>query len=136
MISSRDLKDLHPKVKKMAEAFIAKCKAQGIDVLITSTFRDNESQTALYNQGRTAPGNRVTNARAGQSFHNYRVAFDFAPIKGGKIDWADTATFNKCGAIAKSVGLDWAGDWTGSMRELAHCQLRGVTIAQLLAGVV
>ena len=29
MINSRDLNDLHPKVKAMAEKFLAKCKEHG-----------------------------------------------------------------------------------------------------------
>lgn len=134
MINSRDLKDLHPRVAALCSAFIAKCKEQGIDVLITSTYRDAESQTALYNQGRTAPGKIVTNAKAGQSWHNWRCAFDFVPIVNGKAQWNDTATFERCGQIAESLGLEWAGRWT-RFRELAHCQFTGgLTLADFQAG--
>ena len=130
MINSRALSDLNPTVMKLCMEFIARCKEIGIDILITSTYRDFESQTALYNQGRLTKGNIVTNAKAGYSFHNYKVAFDFAPLKNGKVDWNDISTFKKCGAIAKDVGLDWAGDWVG-FKEYAHCQQKGVTIEQL-----
>lgn len=134
MINSRNLDDLLPSVKVKAEAFIAACKAHGIDLIITSTYRDFASQTALYNQGRTTPGNKVTNARAGESFHNYRCALDFAPAVHGKIDWNDTAAFTKCGEIAESVGLTWAGRWT-TFKELAHVQYTGgLTLADLKAG--
>jgi peptidoglycan L-alanyl-D-glutamate endopeptidase CwlK len=108
MINSRKIEDLLPKVAEMCKAFIAKCKEAGIDILITSTYRDNESQTALYNQGRTTPGHKVTNAKAGSSYHNYKCAFDFAPIKNGKIDWNDAALFAKCGKIGVACGLEWA----------------------------
>lgn len=129
MLNSRDIKDLHPKVQAMANAFIAKCKANGIDVLITSTYRDLESQQALYDQGRSmaskARGEKiVTNAKAGQSFHNWRVAFDFVPIVSGKACWNDTSLFERCGVIAESVGLEWAGRWK-TFKELAHCQYTG-----------
>jgi peptidoglycan L-alanyl-D-glutamate endopeptidase CwlK len=118
----------------MAREFIAKCAADGIDVIITSTYRDAESQAALYAQGRTAPGKRVTNAKAGQSYHNYRCAFDFVPIVNGKAAWNDSALFERCGKIAESVGLEWAGRWT-RFREAAHCQYTGgLTLAQLQAG--
>ena len=70
MINSRKIEDLHPYVAKLCRAFVAACKKDGIDILITSTWRDNESQNALYAQGRTKPGKKVTNAKAGQSFHN------------------------------------------------------------------
>lgn len=121
MINSRKLDDLHPKVKVLCENFISSCDKQGIDILITSTYRDGESQNALYSQGRSAPGKIVTNARAGQSYHNWRVAFDFVPIVNGKPNWSDVALFTKCGEIAEAVGLEWAGRWK-KFKELAHCQ--------------
>lgn len=135
MINSRDLKDLHPKVAAMCSAFVNACKSQGIDVLITSTLRDNESQNALYAQGRTVKGSIVTNAKAGQSFHNYGLAFDFCPIVNGKCQWNDLDLFKRCGVIAESVGLEWAGRWAGKFRESAHCQYAGgLTIQDLQAG--
>ena len=121
MINSRDLKDLDPYVAGLAKQFIAACKKQGIDLLVTSTYRDNESQNALYAQGRTKAGRIVTNAKAGQSFHNYRLAFDVVPIVNGKPQWNDFRTFQKIGAIGKSIGLDWAGDWR-TFKDLAHFQ--------------
>ena len=134
MINSRKLEDLHPKVADLCKQFIEKCGEAGIDVLITSTYRDNESQSAIYAQGRTTPGSKVTNAKAGQSFHNYKIAFDFCPIVNGKAQWNDTAAFNKCGAIAESLGLEWAGHWK-SFKELAHCQYTsGLTLKDLQAG--
>ena len=134
MINSRDIKDLLPFIGVMAEIFIKKCANEGIDVLITSTYRDDESQNALYAQGRSTPGRIVTNAKAGDSWHNWRCAFDFVPIVNGKAQWQDTATFNKCGVIAESCGLEWAGRWR-RFKELAHCQYTGgVTLAQLKNG--
>lgn len=134
MINSRDIEELLPPVKSLAEAFIAECKRQGINVLITSTYRDRESQAALYAQGRTLPGRKVTNAKPGQSWHNWRVAFDFVPIVNGKAQWGDAALFERCGVIAESVGLEWAGRWNG-FPELAHCQYTGgLTLADMQAG--
>jgi len=124
MINSRKLEDLHPKVKLMCEQFISECKLHNIDVIITSTYRDGASQDALYAQGRTTPGKKVTNAKAGQSFHNWRVAFDFVPIVGGKAIWNDNALWTKCGEIAESIGLEWAGRWK-KFKEMAHCQFTG-----------
>lgn len=124
MINSRDINELLPVVRDKTLSFIKKCKDAGIDVLITSTYRDADSQNALYAQGRTAPGKVVTNAKAGQSWHNYRCAFDFVPIVNGKAQWNDNKTFEKCGNIAESVGLEWAGRWK-SFSELAHCQYTG-----------
>lgn len=133
MINSRSIDDLLPSVKARCQEFLDRCKAAGIDVIITSTYRDNESQAALYAQGRTTGGKIVTNANAGESYHNYRCAFDFVPIVAGKAQWNDLDTFRRCGEIAESVGLEWAGRWK-KFKELAHCQdTGGLTIKELMA---
>ena len=138
MINSRSLDDLNPIVADKARDFIARCKAEGIDVLVTSTYRDNESQNALFAQGRTAPGKIVTNARAGQSFHNFRVAFDVVPLRNGKPVWGTTGEdlklWQRIGAIGKSCGLEWAGEWR-TFKEFPHFQFtNGLTLADFLAG--
>lgn len=130
MINSRAIDDLEPKAAELCRLFVAKCLAAGIDVLITSTFRDAASQAALYAQGRTAPGEIVTKAEAGFSFHQFRVAFDFVPLLHGKPQWNAIGLFERCGAIAKEIGLAWAGDWS-LFREYGHCQLPGLTIRGL-----
>lgn len=134
MITSRDIDLLEPPVRLRTNLFIKECAHIGIEVLITSTYRDNEAQQALYEQGRKLPGKIVTNAMAGYSMHNYRCAFDFVPIVGGKCVWDNDALFEQCGEIAEMVGLEWAGRWT-SFKEKAHCQYTGgLTLAQLQAG--
>jgi len=134
MINSRNILDLEPEVQTLCYKFIAECAKNGIDVIITSTYRDKESQAALYAQGRTTPGRKVTNARPGDSFHNWRVAFDFCPIVAGKAAWDDINLFKHCGRIAKGLGLEWAGDWK-TFKELAHCQYTGgLTLADFKAG--
>ena len=134
MINSRSLDDLAPPVKQRAEAFIAAAKAKGIDLLVTSTYRDSESQTALYNQGRTTPGNVVTKAKAGQSWHNWRCALDVVPLVNGKAIWDDQAMWKQVGEIGKSCGLEWAGDWV-TFKEFPHFQYTGgMTLAQLQQG--
>lgn len=134
MINSRKTADLHPRVRAMCAAFIARCAKAGIDVIITSTYRDIESQNALYAKGRTKPGPKATNAKGGDSFHNHRVAFDFVPVVGGKAAWNDIGAFVRCGEIAESCGLEWAGRWK-KFKELAHCQFTGgLTLAEFKAG--
>jgi peptidoglycan L-alanyl-D-glutamate endopeptidase CwlK len=104
--------------------------------LVTSTYRDHESQTALYNQGRTTPGKVVTNAKAGQSWHNHRCALDVVPLVNGKAIWDDQAVWKQIGEIGKSCGLEWAGDWK-TFKEYPHFQYTGgLTIAQLQTGAV
>lgn len=129
MINSRKIEDLHPYVAALCKKFVAACKKEGIDVLITSTYRDNESQNAIYAQGRTKPGRIVTNAKAGQSWHNYRLAFDFVPIVNGKAMWNDARSFKRCRQIGEALGLE------GLSFENAHLQWTGgLSLAQLRAG--
>lgn len=140
MINSRQIEDLLPQVQTLAKTFIERCKEAGIDLLIISTYRDNESQAVLFAQGRTAPGKIVTNARAGQSFHNYRVAFDIVPLVNGKPVWDTTnengVLWKKLGAIGKECGLEWAGEWR-TFKEFPHFQYTGgLTLADFQAGKV
>lgn len=135
MINSRNIDDLIPEVAAKCRALIAECAKVNIDLLVTSTYRDNESQTVLFNQGRSAASKAkgekiVTNAAAGSSFHNYRVAFDVVPIIAGKAVWSEPKLWGTIGKLGKSVGLEWAGDWK-SFKETAHFQEPGLTIAKL-----
>lgn len=134
MISSRHLADLHPTVEKKAIAWLDDCKSHGMDILVTSTYRDIESQNSLYAQGRTKPGGRVTNAKGGQSYHNWRVALDFVPMVHGKPDWKDIAKFRAAAELAKKQGFEWAGDWK-TFKEYAHIQFTGgLKISDFKAG--
>lgn len=141
MINSRNLSDLHAPCKERAESFLKLAKEAGIDLLVTSTYRDHESQAALFAQGRTKPGAIVTNAKPGQSWHNWRCAFDVVPIRNGKPVWGTTGPdgdlWRKVGEIGESVGLEWAGRWGSKFREYPHFQYTGgLTLAELQSGKV
>jgi len=135
MINSRSLDDLLPPVKERVEKFLNAAKDAGIDLLITSTYRDNASQNVLYAQGRTTPGKKVTNAKAGQSWHNYRCAVDVVPVVAGKPRWdVKDEVWQQVGALGKAAGLEWAGDWK-KFKEYPHFQYTGgLTLAQLQSG--
>lgn len=128
MINSRDLKDLLPDVEQQVRAFISQCETRGIQILVTSTYRDEESQAKLYAQGRTLPGSIVTNAKPGESFHQYCVAFDCVPLVQGKPLWTVYDTNDKLlpewevlKEVAARVGLEWAGSWL-HFKEYCHFQ--------------
>jgi peptidoglycan LD-endopeptidase CwlK len=134
MTNSRKLDDLLPTVATKARALISAAKRDGIELLVTSTYRDAECQDALYAQGRTTPGRRVTNAKGGQSWHQYRVAFDVVPLVAGKAIWDDRRIWTRIGELGESVGLEWAGRWK-SFPESPHFQFTGgLTMAQLNQG--
>lgn len=142
MINSRKIDDLLPAVRDRASMHIACCAQHGVELLITSTYRDVESQNALYELGRTKPGHIVTNAKGNQSFHQFRCAYDVVPLVHGKPLWK---VFDANGILlpewkivvdcGKQAELEWAGDWI-SFKEEAHFQYTGgLTLAQLQNGM-
>lgn len=109
MVNSRDISDLRIDVRANVETLLDMCKAQGLNVLITSTLRDDAYQAYLYAQGRTRPGEIVTNSRT-TTFHGKGLAFDVCKnVKGHEYD--DPAFFQNVAIIAKAVGFSWGGDW-------------------------
>lgn len=127
MINSRDPADLHPTVRGMLEQHIRECEDHGVQLLVTSTYRSIDSQDALYAQGRTTPGRIVTNAKGGQSFHQWRVAYDVVPLVNGKPVWDTTGPnlrlWKLVGALGMLCGLEWGGKFT-TLLDYPHFQFR------------
>lgn len=147
---SRLLSELHPQVEAMARAFLSGCAAQGIEVLITCTYRPAYEQDELYALGRTKPGKIVTNAKGGQSSHNFTMggkpaslAFDVVPLRLGKPVWGlagdgldddpsdddkdDLELWQRVRAIAENVGLASASRWT-KFREWPHFEHKDAAV--------
>lgn len=119
----RDLNELLPYVKTLAEQLLQKCKEQNIPIIITETYRSQERQNELYAQGRTTPGQVVTWTK--NSKHKTRRAFDFAKLINGQTSWDNCdGFFEKVGKIGKSIGLTWGGSWSNS-KDLPHFQYDG-----------
>ena len=115
---------LKPKVKELAEKLRDECKKAGCDIIFPQTLRTIAEQDELYAQGRTKPGKIVTWAKGGESFHNFGVAFDFCLLVNGKLDWNNLELFKKVGAIGKSLGLEWGGDWPKPKTDLPHFEYK------------
>lgn len=80
----------------------------GLKWVITSARRTMAEQQHLFEQGRTAPGKVVTNARPGSSPHNFGLAVDLAPInpKTGDVWWdAPRPKWKAMADTALSMGL-------------------------------
>jgi hypothetical protein len=120
----RDLNELHPNVRKLAEKLVDKCTEEDIKIIVIETYRNNERQNELYSRGRKTKGSKVTNAKAGQSIHNYRLAFDICPMVNGKCAWDRTDLFDRVGAIGESLGLTWGGHFK-TITDKAHFQWTG-----------
>ena len=119
---SREISELTPKTQVLYHQFDAKMKEAGIDYIVTCTYRTPEEQAALYAQGRTLPGIKVTWTL--YSNHSKRTAFDIVLIKNGKADWNDkNPDWQKAGEIGVKVGLDWGGNWPAKKQDKPHFQL-------------
>ena len=117
-MASRKIEDLHQLFQPMVQELLSKgqkaidSKFSGWKFFITDGFRSLEEQTKLYAQGRTAPGDTVTNAKAGQSAHNYGLAIDCAFQKDGKLSY-DSKMYSLIYPIARKLGFELGADWKG-----------------------
>ena len=102
---------IQPLVKRKAAAIEKAMGQLGHPVRVVEGYRSIERQNSLYAQGRTTPGNIVTNAKGGQSFHNYGVAVDFVFRKEGYN--ASQELWETLGVVGRSQGFEWGGDWSG-----------------------
>lgn len=130
LLNQQRLAKVHPALASRANSMIQMLAGSGIPILITQSLRTWEEQDALYAKGRTvAPiGDKfiVTNAKGGQSYHNFGLAVDIVILDAiGKADW-DTAHPGWAAAAqaGKSVGLEWGGDWK-KFKDLPHFQFTG-----------
>lgn len=127
---SRKIEDCHPTLQPLLTKFLAQCSAAGLNILVTCTYRSEAEQAIEYAKGRTTPGPKTTNAKPGQSRHNFTVggkpaslAFDIVPLLAGKATWKVTdPAWRKAAEIGRSLGLEWAGDWV-SFPEFPHFQI-------------
>lgn len=136
MINSRLITDLDPPARVVCESQIIQCKNTGIELLVTSTYRDFEAQDDLYAIGRTKERNRkpVTNAKAGKSWHNYRCAWDVVPLIGGKAVWNDERLWRDIISIGKECGAQAGADWK-TFPDRPHFQVipSSMTLSQAFA---
>lgn len=109
-----NLHTLHPKFRTIA--FSAWGEAQdampnNVKIIVIQGLRSFAESDALYAQGRTTPGPIVTKAAAGQSYHNYGLAFDFEMLTNGKEDSVVGPNWMKVVSIMKNHGMAWGGDF-------------------------
>ncbi|QUE85604.1 M15 family metallopeptidase [Exiguobacterium alkaliphilum] len=141
--SERAFSNLHPHVRERSETFVRLAySCLGLEVRLTSGYRSEDEQNALYAQGRSEPGQIVTNAKAGQSYHNYGLAVDFVIIHDNRADYDLSSDHNRSGVpdwqelgeLGKALGFEWGGDWR-DFPDYPHLQMDfGLSIRQLAAG--
>ncbi len=116
----------HPKIREELKNYYIECNnklPKGVRLRFAYVYRSVEEQNKLYNQ---RP--KVTNAKGGQSIHNYGLAFDIAILldkdNNGtfeSIDWNISSPYFKLVVdYFKSKGYEWGGDW--KFKDAPHFQ--------------
>jgi len=136
-ITQQRIQKLHPSVRDEVTNIIKECdlaltgKAK---IRITQGLRSFKEQDELYAIGRTKSGKKVTNAKGGQSIHNYGLAVDICLIIDGKTaswdtvkDWDNdkVADWYECVKIFAKYGWDWGGNWK-TFKDLPHFEKRNI----------
>lgn len=129
--TSNKIAQLHPSVRNEVLKIINECDKAltgRAKVRISQGLRTFAEQDALYKK---RP--KVTNAKGGQSVHNYGFAVDIVMIIDGKVaswdtakDWDNdkVADWYECVKIFAKYGWDWGGNWK-SFKDLPHFDKRG-----------
>lgn len=119
-INAAALAKVAPVIASRVVQMVEEALKDGVVLQVVQGLRTIAEQDALYAQGRTKPGQKVTNARGGQSMHNYGLAVDLAPVIDGKVSWNERH-FRAYREWSKNVGLEWGGNWK-SFVDLPHVQ--------------
>ncbi|WP_069999455.1 M15 family metallopeptidase [Cellulosilyticum sp. I15G10I2] len=101
-VACRDINKLTPETKILCLRFLAECKAQGLNIGISETWRSEERQKEMIKSG----ASKITRSK-----HMDGLAFDFYNNQVGNLYPDDI--MRKCGAIGKKLGLYWGGDFKG-----------------------
>lgn len=133
MIQQAKFVGLYTPFANLMQEFDARLKAAGLDFWLTFGFRSIAEQDKLYAQGRTTSGQVITNARGGDSWHNYGLAADWTcdrfPDKPGlQPTWELSnpnvrEAYNEFGKVAMSMGLEWGGSWK-HFPDYPHVEMR------------
>lgn len=136
-ITQQRINKLHPIVRDEVQKIISECDSAIIGrakVRVTQGLRTWEEQKKLYAQGRTISGKKVTNAKPGQSIHNYGLAVDICLMIDGKTaswdtakDWDNDqiADWYECVKIFAKHGWDWGGNWK-TFKDLPHFEKKSI----------
>ena len=136
-IASRTLKNiatLDPRAQQAFALFAARAQATaeelGCDYTMIAGNRSWAQQDALYAQGRSVEGAKVTNAKGGYSSHNFGIAGDFGVFQGKVyLDESNPKLADRvhraCAAHALECGLDWGGHWE-SFPDFPHYEMHTI----------
>jgi peptidoglycan LD-endopeptidase CwlK len=99
---------------------------EGFNIRVVQGLRTWAQQDVLYAQGRSTPGNVVTNAKGGESWHNFGCAVDCAPMNadGTTVDWNPAhSSWKRMEEVGIALGLNSGSVWDHP--DNPHFQLTG-----------
>ena len=129
----KNIATLDPKCQQRFRAFAEAAKdvaaSLGCDYVMISGNRTWAEQDKLF-----AQRPKVTNARGGQSNHNFGIAGDFGVFQGKVyLDESNASLAHKvhkaCAALAPKYGLEWGGAWKSFTDEPHYEVATGLTMA-------
>lgn len=131
MINSRLITDLTPEAQALCQAHLAALWVVGVWAMLTSTYRDQESQDWIYASGRTRPGPILTKVK--HSTHQDRIAWDIAIVDGKTpiwnvkvdVDQDGTPDYVEALKIGRSLNLVCGGDYSG-WKDWCHYNLKSL----------
>ena len=143
-VSQDRIDQLHPSIRLDVSNLIEKINTKVLTgrakVRIAQGLRTFAEQDALYAQGRTKLGKKVTNAKGGQSIHNYGLAVDIVLILDGKTaSWDEKSDFDRdqqsdwieVVTEFKRAGFSWGGDWR-TFKDMPHFEkTSGLSLKQI-----
>ena len=111
-ISEARLDEVMPALAALIRQLSEQLAAENMTIRVTQGLRTWPEQNELYAEGRTLPGRIVTNAKAGQSWHNYGCAVDVAPFDDGIPDWdLSHPAWMRIVMIGEALGLRSGQSW-------------------------
>jgi peptidoglycan L-alanyl-D-glutamate endopeptidase CwlK len=126
-VSTARLQSVSPSLAAKIVQLAVMLADEGIVFRVTQGLRTWAEQDALYAQGRTAPGSIVTNAKGGQSWHNYGVAVDVVPMdqEPPQPDWnVQHPVWQRLITVGESLGL-YSGSEFVCLKDWPHFQVTG-----------
>lgn len=116
------MRDVHPLLASRVHQMAV--QLDPLAIRVTQGLRTWPQQAALYAQGRTAPGQIVTNAPPGHSWHEFGLAVDIVPMENGQPDWTlSHPAWPRAVAVGESLGLIAGARWQHP--DWPHFQLTG-----------
>lgn len=128
---------LLPRAQELARQTLKTIRKGGIDARIISGTRSYKEQDALFRNGRYGDtGPRVTNARGGQSNHNFGIAWDIGIFDAKGRYLGDSPLYRKAADLVRAsktlaAQVEWGGEWR-SFPDISHYQVRtGLGLAEV-----